>query len=424
MYKFLLKGIIRDKGRSLLPVIVVAIGVFFVILLDGITGGTLNSMVKMTANFQTGHLKVMTQAYAEDEEQKPLDLALLDVDVLLDDLQTQYPDVSWNPRINFGGLLDVPDTDDGETKAQGPVVGTAYDLLSADSKEAERIGLQKALVTGRLIQQAGEAIISNDFSQLYDVQPGDTVTFFGSTMYGSMSFTNFVVAGVARFGVGALDRGAIIIDISDARQLLDMDDAATEIFGFLPGEHYDYELAESVKQSFNEEHAGDADEFAPVMLQLAEQQGMGEMLQYIEYMIFIMIVLLVVALSIVLWNAGVLGGIRRYNEFGVRLALGEEKGHIYRTLLTESLFVGVIGSFFGTILGVVISLYLNKYGIDYSAAMENVNMMIDPVVRSEISPRMYYVGFIPGVISTVIGSALAGIAVYKRNTAMLFKELD
>ena len=32
MLKFLLKGIIRDKARSLLPVIVVSIGVFVVVL--------------------------------------------------------------------------------------------------------------------------------------------------------------------------------------------------------------------------------------------------------------------------------------------------------------------------------------------------------------------------------------------------------
>jgi putative ABC transport system permease protein len=36
---------------------------------------------------------------------------------------------------------------------------------------------------------------------------------------------------------------------------------------------------------------------------------------------------------------------------------------------------------------------------------------------------MYYIGFIPGVISMLIGSALAGIVVYRRKMAELFKEL-
>jgi uncharacterized hydrophobic protein (TIGR00271 family) len=107
-----------------------------------------------------------------------------------------------------------------------------------------------------------------------------------------------------------------------------------------------------------------------------------------------------------------------------RLAMGEEKKHIYRTLLGESLLIGVIGSAIGTALGIALTLYLQENGFDYSAAMENVNMMIDPVIRSRFTPSLYYIGFIPGVISMLVGSALAGTAVYKRNTAMLFKELD
>ncbi len=423
MFTFLWKGIIRDKSRSLLPVLVVAIGVFSVIFAYGLINGMMSNMIESTANFQTGHLKVMTRAYSENEEQKPNDLALLDTDMLIEQLRADFPGVEWVPRIFFGGLLDIPDQQ-GETKAQGPVTGTAYDFLSRNNNEIERIGLNKAIVTGNSIRQPNEIIISNDFAETYGVTPGDTVTFFGSTMHGAMSFANYTVAGIVRFGMGQLDKGAVILDISDARLLLDMENTAGELFGYLPGNQYDKEEAERIKAAFNVKYANDTDEFAPVMLELTEQNFMNQTIALIDTILAIMLVLLVTALSIVLWNTGVLGGIRRYNEFGVRLAMGEEKKHIYRTLLGESLLIGLIGSTIGTALGIAITLYLQKNGFDYSAAMENVNMMIDPVIRAEFTPRLYYIGFIPGVISMLIGTALAGIAVYKRNTAMLFKELD
>lgn len=423
MFTFLWKGIIRDKSRSLLPVLVVAIGVFTVIFAYGLINGMMSNMIQSTANFQTGHLKVMTQAYSENQEQKPNDLALLDVDILLEQLTDNFPHVEWVPRIFFGGLLDIPDQYD-ETKAQGPVTGTAYDLLSGNNNEIERIGLENALVMGNIIRQPNEIIISNDFAETHEVMPGDTVTFFGSTMYGAMSFANYTVAGIVRFGVGQLDKGAVILDISDARLLLDMENATGELFGYLPGNVYDREEAERIKTAFNSAYTNETDEFTPVMLQLTEQNFMNQTIALMDTILAIMLVLLVIALSIVLWNTGVLGGIRRYNEFGVRLAMGEKKGHIYRTLLGESLLIGIIGSAVGTALGIAITLYLQENGIDYSAVMENVNMMIDPVIRSEFTPRLYYMGFIPGVISMLIGTALAGIAVYKRNTAMLFKELD
>lgn len=423
MFKFLWKGIIRDKSRSLLPVLVVAIGVFSVIFAYGVISGMMSNMIESTANFQTGHLKVMTRAYSENEEQKPNDLALLDMDILIDELKSDFPNVEWVPRIFFGGLLDIPDQQ-GETKAQGPVTGTAYDFLSGNNTEIERIGLSKAIVKGNSIRQPNEIIISNDFAETYDVLPGNTVTFFGSTIHGAMTFANYTVAGVVLFGVGQLDRGAVILDISDAQLLLDMENASGELFGYLPENLYDEEEAERIKTLFNVKYANDTDEFAPVMLQLTEQNFMNQTIALMDIILIIMLILLVIALSIVLWNTGVLGGIRRYNEFGVRLAMGEEKKHIYRTLLGESLLIGVIGSTVGTALGIVLTFYLQKNGFDFSAVMENVNMMMDPVISAQFTPRLYYIGFIPGVISMLIGTALAGMAIYKRNTAMLFKELD
>lgn len=423
MFAFLWKGIIRDRSRSLLPAIVVAIGVFSIIFAYGLISGMMSNMIRTTANYQTGHLKVMTRAYNENRGQNPNDLALLDADTLMAQLKMDFPDMEWTPRISFGGLLDIPD-EYGDTKAQGPAVGTAYNFLSGNNKEAERIGLEKAIVTGEIIQHPGEIIISDDFARAHNVSPGDKVTFFGSTMYGAMSFANYKVAGTVRFGVSMLDRGAVILDIHDARALLNMEDAAGEIFGFLKGNRYDSEKAAQIASKFNKQYTNNKDEFAPVMLRLEEQDLMFQTIALMDKIMIIMVVLLIITLSVVLWNTGVLGGIRRYNEFGVRLAMGEKKRHIYITLLGESFLIGVIGSTIGTTAGIILTLYLQKYGFDFSAVMESVNMMIDPVIRSQFSSQLYYIGFIPGVISMLIGTALAGVAVYKRNTAMLFKELD
>ena len=126
MIKFLLKGILRDKSRSLLPIIVVSLGVFITVLGSGWLGGVFGDMIDVNANFTTGHVKVMTRAYAENENQLPNDLALLDVEKLLTNLNSDYPDMEWVKRINFGGLLDVPD-ENGETRAQGPAAGKAID---------------------------------------------------------------------------------------------------------------------------------------------------------------------------------------------------------------------------------------------------------------------------------------------------------
>jgi putative ABC transport system permease protein len=67
---------------------------------------------------------------------------------------------------------------------------------------------------------------------------------------------------------------------------------------------------------------------------------------------------------------------------------------------------------------------LQTYGIDISATMKGASVMMPSVIRARITYADFYIGFIPGVVSMMIGTALAGIGIFKRQTAQLFKELE
>lgn len=423
MIKFLFKGIIRDRSRSLLPVIVVAIGVFLTVFLSGYMRGVFNDITDLNAKFSTGHVKILTLAYSENADQVPNDLALTDVKKLITRLQADYPNMEWVERIHTGGLLDVPDSL-GETRGQGQVVGTAIDFLSPGTQEVDRMNIKKSLVKGSLPVRQGQALISDEYAARFGVSVGDKVTLFGSTMNGSMMFKTFEVSGTLRFGSAILDRGAIFMDLQDAQLALDMDDAASEVLGyFKDGVYYDLK-AQQLEASFNEKYSIKDDEFSPVMSRLTEQAGLGDYLKLADNAGTLMVSIFIIAMSIVLWNTGLLGGLRRYSEFGVRLALGEEKKHIYLTTIYEAILIGLIGSVIGTAMGLGASYYMQRYGIDMSGAIGNMGMMVPTVYKAEVTPSLFYIGFFPGLIATVLGNALSGFAIYKRRTSQLFHELE
>ncbi len=147
MVKFLLKGLFRDRNRSFLPFLVVALGVMLTIFFHSWFKGVIGESVDMNARFTSGHVKVMSRAYAENESQIPNDLALTGTHDLLIQLQQQFPGMLWVSRIRFGGLVDVPDST-GETRAQGPAMGMGIDLLSDSTGEISRLKLQSSLVKG------------------------------------------------------------------------------------------------------------------------------------------------------------------------------------------------------------------------------------------------------------------------------------
>lgn len=423
MIKFLIKGLLRDKSRSSIPLIVVATGAMLTVVLHAYMKGFMGETIEMNARFNYGHLKVMTLPYSENISQLPNDLAILDAGKLVAELETLCPEVEWCQRIQFAGLMDSPDAN-GETRAQGPALGIGLDILSPGWVESRRLNLQSSVVRGNMPDAPGELLLSEAFSRKLMVDPGDKVTFIGSTMNGSMAVYDFVVAGTLTFGTEALDRGTFIADLRDVQTALDMTDAAGEITGFFRSGFYDDKHAVEASEKFNRMHSADSDEFAPVMKSLSQQGSMGTYVKMSDYWANYLTMFFVLAMSLVLWNAGLLGGLRRYGEIGVRLAMGEEKGHVYMTMIMESVIIGLAGSVIGTLSGLFFAWLLQKYGVDISGMMKTASLMMPPTVRARITPPDFYIGFIPGLFSTVLGTMLSGRGIYKRQTARLFKELE
>ena len=95
-------------------------------------------------------------------------------------------------------------------------------------------------------------------------------------------------------------------------------------------------------------------------------------------------------------------------------------------MIFEALLIGFVGTLLGTILGVSLTYYVQKNGIDYSEAINQMSsdMVLPNVFYAKVTPELYYIGFIPGVLATVLGSMLAGFAIYGREMSQLFKELE
>jgi putative ABC transport system permease protein len=423
MIRFLLKGLLRDRSRSMIPTIIVAVGVFLTVFLYCWLSGAMEMMVHDTAVFSSGHVKIMTRAYYKEADQIPNDLALTGVSAILANVRREFPSLTWTARIRFGGLLDVPDAA-GETRVQGPVAGLGVDLFSPGSPEPRILKLAKSITRGRMPSKPGEILVSEAFAVRLGLHPGDTATMIGLTMGGSMATANFTVAGTVRFGIAALDHGAMIADLEDIRRALDMDNAAGEILGFSGDLIYRRKAAEAVTARFNATHAKPNDEFSPLMVEFREGSGLATYLDMAEYFSSILVIIFVGVMSIVLWNAGLMGSLRRYGEIGVRLAIGEGKGHIYRSLIAESVMIGIAGSVIGTALGLALSYYLQAKGIYVGSMMKNASILIQETIRARVAPTSYYLGFIPGLGATLLGTSLSGIGIYRRQTSQLAKEME
>ena len=163
------------------------------------------------------------------------------------------------------------------------------------------------------------------------------------------------------------------------------------------------------------------------MMALRDANQMGNMVDYMSAATGLIVGVFLVIGMIVLWNMSLMNGLRRYGEIGMRLAIGESKGQVYRSMILESVIIGCIGTVIGTVFGLGLTYYMQEVGLDYSDAMESLGsteFIFSNVFYAQVTPELYYIGIMPGVLATVLGTMLAGRAIYKREMAQLFKELE
>jgi putative ABC transport system permease protein len=421
MFDFILKGIFRDRSRFLFPIIIISAGVSLMVFFLSFMDGYIESMIRQNARFETGHVKIVTKAYNELISQKPYDLGFLDNQEELDVWKTEYPQFDWAERITFGAILDKADSL-GNSLSQGQVMGFALDLIGGDL-EIRNLRLKETMAKGRLPLAPGEILLSDRTFEAMQLQLGDSLMLLGSTADGSMAFAQVVIIGTVVFGYEALDRGGIIMDLEDARSFLDMPGGSAEVLGFLRSDSYNDKEIKKLTTAFNDKYSTE-DEYSPLMLSLSDQNGLGYILWITDFTFLMMSLVFILILGIVLWNSGLMSGIRRYGEFGIRLAIGEEKKHIYRSLILESLCIGTIGSLLGLLLGFFFSYPLSIWGLDMSQYGKTSTMVFENVIRTKLSIGIFITSFIPGICASLLGTALAGTAIYKRQTSQLFKELE
>ena len=94
MMYFLIKGLLRDRSRSLFPVIIITITVYCYFF-NRIHERINELCFPEYCCHYFGHEKVVTRAYKEESQMLPNDLALLDVDQIIRNLEK-------NIQITFG----------------------------------------------------------------------------------------------------------------------------------------------------------------------------------------------------------------------------------------------------------------------------------------------------------------------------------
>ena len=431
MIRWILRGIWRDKTRSLFPFLVISVGVTLLIYLLGFMEGTFAGMIDVSAHLDTGHLRFVNKPFYDEEHLNPLDRALAGQKETLQWLQQNGdPRIEWSPRIRWGAIMDVPD-EKGETKSQTPVIGMAIEMLKKNSAERKRLNLEQSVIEGVVPSHPKEMLVGYKLAEALKLSLGDQVTLLGQNFDGGMATDNYRVVGFVKFGLAAMDKKMALIDLADAQQTFYMEDMVTDFLGFVPMNigYLEYDQLKqgimdrlpALKENPPREWASDDE---PLILSVLDQRNLRELSIKFELVDDVVIGVFTFLMVLVLWNAGLLNGVHRYGEMGLLLALGETHRKLMVLMALEALVIGVLGSAVGCIVGGGLVYYLQEVGISTHGIFETSGLMMSDTIRARVSLNAFVFAVIPGITASVLGNLIANLAIFQRSEANLFRELE
>ncbi|MFH0883420.1 MAG: FtsX-like permease family protein [bacterium] len=397
-FRLAMRNARRSMKRSLLTALAIAMAVAAVTFFKAYLTGIFQSFNDTTIRLETGQVKVMPAKAVGRIRSIALEDGIRNVGELVKQLEAIDGVQQVSPRIPFGVLLDKP-------KGAMPAAGMAHDM----SRETHLMELGSMVIEGRLPEDnASETLIGYRLADEMGLKLGDELFVVATTSYGGLGPGLYKIVGLMDTGIPTLDRKFFHIPLSEGQFQLAMDDMAMDIAISLDdGAEAAETMTSIIQQALND--AGRSDLIALTWRQASLMAGAMDPAEKMSSVLMMLIG--IVALTTVI-NTVLMSVMERIREFGALRALGFTRGRITRIVLLETLLLGLIGTAVGIGVGMGISEWLHIVGIDVTTAMENINMIFQPIVRPVPSIQIaIYAAFFGALVSILAAWYPARVAV-------------
>jgi putative ABC transport system permease protein len=387
LMKIAYRNIWRNMRRTVLCIVAVGIAVFFIIVMQSLMGGMTGGIEEVVRVFDTGHVSAVSAEYEAEKEYMPV----------------QYP--VGNGRA-FSGLAEEIKKIPG-VKAVFPRISAYATLQDSTVKHALLWGIDvegetkvnnfnmttqgNGLVEGRYpAPDSNECAIGARMAAKAGLRVGDRIPLKTVSAQFSDKMWSPTISGIFEFDYLKFDDGAILVDFGRIQRLLVLGDAAQQVFVFAEKESQSKAIATALQTILG------ADD---VVRDWHDNYFVALMQSSMAIFYIIELVFLIVA-SFLIVNTVVMIIHERIKEIGMMGSLGMTRAEIVRVFFFESVFLSVLGSLAGTVLGGIVTFVGSLFPLDFTAMMGGGfnEYPVSSTLFLEFGPGILAMGFFFGVI--------------------------
>lgn len=382
------RNLFRNLRRSLTVILAIAFGISALFIFHGFNTGTANQYREDMIHSRYGHGQIFTAGYREGIHEKPWQHWISAADSRLETLRRQPFVKHVFPRIEFYGLIS---TGSKSVSARGQAV---------DGIEEAKFFTTLNITQGKtLSDQKDGVLLGIGIAQALNLKPGDSVSVLSNTIHGTISGLDLVVTGIFHTGVKEFDDTYFRIPLEQGFQLLDTRSVESVALAVHRLEDWD------VLERYIAKEQTDLEAVSFAVLDKVYYQHTVDWLEA-QFQFIQAIIIFIVFLGIL--NTVSSAILERKQEIGNLRANGQSVWDVFRLLLSEGFFLGVIGSVVAIALSYFLTATLFRHGIEMPPGPGQTRAFATFI---ELQPDMALRAFLFGTGAAILGTCIAGLKV-------------
>jgi putative ABC transport system permease protein len=407
------KNLFRNKLRTGVSILAVAFAVMVIVFARGLLDGMIDSTYSLYVHYDTGHIKIINEEYQQKQKLLSLNYTVNGLeDRSLTEMQKDLTEIEGIemvvPRLKFGSAVS---TDEELVKMLSWGVN--------GEKELAFTNIEREIVEGRMVESGKrELLVGSKLLNKLDKDVGERVTMVYTTAFSSFQGATFDIVGKIESNLPLLNEDVVFMPLDTAQELLYLDDEVTELLLITEDRNSAAIYLPQVEEFINQ-HGGNQ----YLVQSWREGSSFIQLLEMSEVIYNFVYIFLVLLASIVVINTMVMIVKERTQEIGMMSALGLKGSEILKLFMLEGSAIAVIGSFIGAISGGILTYYLSGVGFDYSAAFEDIDVLMNPIIYPTFKFEHMIMAFLLGVFVTALTSIIPARRAAKLNPTEALREI-
>lgn len=375
LLKLAIRNILRQKRRSFLTGLSMALGFLMAAVTMGLVEGSYGAIIDTFTRDRTGHIQIHSGDYLD---RPSLYKKISNVDDVVAKVETVPGVISAAPRVFAPSLAFANDkTSIGSVIGIDPVAESQTTSIAGKKRDGPFLG-----ETGNLSPEGYDLVmIGRSVATSLKLEIGDELVLIGQSIDGSIANDIYIVSAIIGSKEGT-ERMNIYMTIDAARRYLAMGPHAHEIALMTDSPDDAIRVAASIDAAL------DDDTLSTDPWQVVEETFYNSMRADKEgNYVTTGVIMAMVAIGVL--NAVLMSVMERTREYGLLRAVGTRPRQVFSMIIVETMMLGVLSVIVGFIISLPVMNYLNVKGIPIPP-VEIGGMVMDAMVVEISAPVFAY----------------------------------